>query len=318
MVKIAVAGGSGHIAREIIDVLVATHKHEILILSRRDPAAADENIPGVTWVKADYEDKTLLTSVLDGVHTVLSFIVAHNDPASAAQKMLIDAAVAAGVKRFAPNEWSSSSLEELPWYAEKGNVRAYLEELNKEKKVLEYSLFQPGFIVDYLAPIGAATKHLQSMELWIDFYNRRAITIGGTVSAFTLTTMNDLANIVARAIDYSGEWPIIGGIKGTTLPTSKVLEIGVKVRGGKPWNITSLKEEDVRMGNTQTSWAPIFKDPSLSPEQTEYFSKVILRGVLLSCICGSWIVSDEWNRLLPDYKFTDAEEFLGKQWAGKD
>lgn len=29
----------------------------------------------------------------------------------------------------------SSSIEELPWYAEKGTIRAYLEEINKEKTV---------------------------------------------------------------------------------------------------------------------------------------------------------------------------------------
>lgn len=34
MVKIALAGGSGDVASEIIDVLLATKKHEILILSR--------------------------------------------------------------------------------------------------------------------------------------------------------------------------------------------------------------------------------------------------------------------------------------------
>ena len=28
----------------------------------------------------------------------------------------------------------SSSLEELPWYAEKGIIRTYLKEINKEKK----------------------------------------------------------------------------------------------------------------------------------------------------------------------------------------
>ena len=43
--------------------------------------------------------------------------------------------------------------------------------------------------------------------------------------------MNDLANVVARAIEFEGEWPIIGGIQGTTLRISQLLEIGVKVRG---------------------------------------------------------------------------------------
>lgn len=34
MVKIALAGGSGDVASEIIDFLLATKKHEIVILSR--------------------------------------------------------------------------------------------------------------------------------------------------------------------------------------------------------------------------------------------------------------------------------------------
>lgn len=81
--------------------------------------------------------------------------------------------------------------------------------------------------------------------------------------------------------------------------------------------MTYLKEADVRAGNIHSSWIPVFKDPSLSPEEIAGFSKLILQGSLLSGICKSWVVSDDWNRLLPDYKFTDAEEFLEKHWKGK-
>jgi hypothetical protein len=47
--------------------------------------------------------------VLQGVHTVLSFISTHLDQEGTAniQKRLIDASVQAGVKRFAPSEWAS-------------------------------------------------------------------------------------------------------------------------------------------------------------------------------------------------------------------
>ena len=38
---------------------------------------------------------------------MLSFIATQEDPASTVQKNLIDAAVQAGVKRFAPSEWST-------------------------------------------------------------------------------------------------------------------------------------------------------------------------------------------------------------------
>jgi hypothetical protein len=56
-------------------------------------------------VKVNYEDSKGLVQALQGVHTVLCFIVAQSDPGSASQKNLIDAAVRAGVKRYAPSEW---------------------------------------------------------------------------------------------------------------------------------------------------------------------------------------------------------------------
>ena len=62
---------------------------------------------GVELVHVDYTDLAQLTRVLTGVHTVLSFVSEGDDPASPVQKRLIDAAVAAGVKRFAPSEWGT-------------------------------------------------------------------------------------------------------------------------------------------------------------------------------------------------------------------
>lgn len=68
---------------------------------------AQEPTEGITWINVDYNDTTQLTKALQEVHTVLSFITTQDDPGSTAQKNLIDAAVQAGVKRFAPSEWAS-------------------------------------------------------------------------------------------------------------------------------------------------------------------------------------------------------------------
>lgn len=57
-------------------------------------------------MKVDFKNKEGLVQVLQGVHTVLSFIVVHLDTDNVAQKTLIDAAIEAGVKRIAPSEWS--------------------------------------------------------------------------------------------------------------------------------------------------------------------------------------------------------------------
>jgi len=104
-------------------------------------------------------------------------------------------------------------------------------------QILEYSLFQPGLILNYFAPAGETTKHFAHLELPIDFLNRRAIILKGEDSLVTLTTVNDIANVIARAIEYDGEWPVIGGIQGTTILTSKLLEIGVKARGMETFSI---------------------------------------------------------------------------------
>jgi hypothetical protein len=48
---------------------------------------------------------------------------------------------------------------------------------------------------------------------------------------YTLTTVQDLTNVVAAAVDYEGEWPEIGGVKGNEVTDEVILEIGERVRG---------------------------------------------------------------------------------------
>jgi hypothetical protein len=59
----------------------------------------------VKWQTIDYHDKGALVEALRGIHTVLSFVQLLSDPDQKAQKNLIDAAISAGVKRFAPSEY---------------------------------------------------------------------------------------------------------------------------------------------------------------------------------------------------------------------
>ncbi|KAF3384917.1 hypothetical protein F1880_001776 [Penicillium rolfsii] len=315
MVKIAIAGGSGNVGQEIIDVLVATKKHEILILSRKDAPAGETN-EGITWAQTDYKHKEQLARILQGTHTLLSFV--GDEPAAPVQKNLIDAAVQAGVKRFAPSEWASAGLEHLHWYAYKGETRRYLKELNKDKKVLEYTLFQPGTFTNYFTAPFKSSDHVQQVELPWDFYHRRAIVLEGSENdRMSLTTSRDVANVVARAIEYEGEWPVVGGIRGSELSVQEIIALGEKVRGGRPFDIQKVTAEAFETGEWVTSWVPRINHPSIPPEQVDVLSKVFTAGVLLAIHDKAYQVSDEWNRLLPDYEFTDIEDFLTKAWRGK-
>jgi hypothetical protein len=85
--------------------------------------------------------------------------------------------------------------------------------------------------LDYLAFPYKTAIYLTPLNTMIDFQSRRAIVVEGHDAIITLTTVQDLAAVVARAVDYDGEWPMIGGISGNRVPVSRILEIGEKVRG---------------------------------------------------------------------------------------
>ncbi|KAF2491282.1 NAD(P)-binding protein [Lophium mytilinum] len=315
MVKIAIAGGSGEVASEVIDALVTAKKHEITILSRRKAPIGDKR-EGLSWRVVNYDDKSELIEALQGIHTVLSFIQLLTDPNQQAQKNLIDAAILADVKRFAPSEYGSATTVDMPWWARKDAVQEYLKQVNESGKTIEYTLFQPGMFLDYLAFPYKTARHLTPLNTMIDFEHRRAVIVEGHDAIMTFTTVQDLAAVVARAVDYDGKWPVIGGISGNRVPISRILEIGEKVRG-HPFTIGKVKVEDLEGGILNTSWSLETSHPSVSGEEATKLLKAVLIGTLLSCAKGAWDVSDDFNQLLPDFKFTQIEDFLAKVWEGK-
>lgn len=161
---------------------------------------------------------------------------------------------------------------------------------------------------------------------------------GGDDNRITLTTVQDLANVVSQAIEYEGKWPIVGGIRGTELSIGQLLDLGQKVRGmspftlpfvqqpldvayirqlGKPFHIEKLKTNDLNSGVAKCSWLPTVDHPGIPREQAEALAPMLVASMLLSISTGALKVTDEWNQLLPDYEFTQAAEFLTEAWKEK-
>jgi hypothetical protein len=206
-------------------------------------------------------------------------------------------------------------------------------------QMLEYTLFQPGLFLDYLASPYKTAKYVAPLDSVFDYQHRRAIVVDGHEDAImTLTTAADLAEIVARAVDYEGEWPRIGGIRGNRVTFTQILEIGERIRGaiesirlhspgdlsfcsheipGRPFTIEKVKLDDLEAGNLKTSWALEKRHQAVPEDQAASLVKAASIGILLSSAKGAWAVSDEFNQLFPDYKFTEIEDFLTKVWDGK-
>ena len=79
--------------------------------------------------------------------------------------------------------------------------------------------------------------------------------------------------------------------------------------GGK-YEIETLEVEDLEAGLVKTASLPLLAHASLPEDERIKFSKQILRGLTLNAVTGAGTVSDEWNKIFPDYKFVTAEEFL--------
>jgi len=72
---------------------------------------------------------------------------------------------------------------------------------------------------------------------------------------------------------------------------------------------------DLEKGELTASWGLEASHPTTAPEEVAKQLKAVLIGMLLSSVKGSWEVSDEMNRMFPDFEFTDMEAFLTKVWA---
>lgn len=75
--------------------------------------------------------------------------------------------------------------------------------------------------------------------------------------------------------------------------------------------------EDLLAGELKTEHYPRLNLPSIPKDQVEAFSKTATVGVLISISNEVWNVSDEWNKLLPDYEFTNVQDYVGGVWGGK-
>ena len=86
---------------------------------------------------------------------------------------------------------------------------------------------------------------------------------------------------------------------------------------GRPFTIETVKLEDLEKGHLTASWKLEASHLSIPPEQVEKMLKTVLIGTLLSSVKGAWDISDEFNMLLPDFKFIQMKDFLTRVWEGK-
>lgn len=243
-------------------------------------------------------------------------MVVHLDIDNVVQKNLIHACIDAGVKRFAPSEWGIKNNSGVPPYENKDLTAAYLADLNKDEKKLEYCLFQPSIFMDYFAHPNPLSPNLITWPFFIDFETRRAIVLDDGNQPIVVTAIANISDMLERALSDEREWPNVGGMRGASTTINELLALGKKLQGGE-WTVEYVKGEDIAKGELKTSWIPQMSHPVIPVEQQGAFSKEFVIMFFKGIMNGSWNVSDEWNQRFPEYKFTGLEEYLAKAWVAK-
>ncbi|CAK4034910.1 NAD(P)-binding [Lecanosticta acicola] len=214
--KVAVAGATGNLGPSVVRELVNAGI-QVTTISR---SGKTDGLPSdVKTVKVDYGSQDSLVSALQGHDAVVSLLPKHDQ-----QDVLIDAAIAAGVKRFLPSEFGSniagnSATASLPVFAGKAKTQKYLE---SKKDQISYTYVVNGLFLDWGLGLG----------LNINLKGPTNLYDGGNVK-FSTTLLSDVGKAVVGILKHPDETKDRAVyVQSASVTQNELLEIAKKVKPG--------------------------------------------------------------------------------------
>ena len=230
MVRIAIAGGTGGLGRSIAESIASTQKHELIVLSR---SASDPDLErlGAKIVSVSYSDPASLDHALAGVHTVISVLFARDsDEFITSHLALLDAAVRAGAKRFAPSEWNLTILHDTTYGLYK--PKAVVAEAVR-KSGLEYTFFENGVFMNYLGHGTPGAGYINNFSFAVDIGKCTAAIPGDGNNKIPFTLTKDVGDFVTASLDLD-KWPEVSMMAGDLKAYNEILALAEDIRGELP------------------------------------------------------------------------------------
>ncbi|OHW96076.1 isoflavone reductase family protein [Colletotrichum incanum] len=141
---VAIAGASGNVGRNALQAILEKERFDITILVRKQP---EQVLGGVTVKVVDFGSVHSLTEALKG-HDALVDATSIPDPSVSLR--LIEAAVAAGVYRLIPAEFSTdpdnAQVRALPPFQGKAKIYDYIRKLADEGKITWTAICNNAFL----------------------------------------------------------------------------------------------------------------------------------------------------------------------------
>lgn len=262
--RIALAGATGNLGSPILKALLE-NDFSVTVLSRKGGNASKlARHPMLTVKEVDFNSVESLTQALLGVDVVVSCLATL---AIGGQNPLIDASVAASVKRFIPAEFGMDSANplcmQLPVCAPKAAVQKYLLGKSESNPTFTYTAIANGLFLDWGLKMG----------LILDLTKHHAILYNGGNVPFSATTLADVATAVLGIIEHQSETANRIVYIHSALVTQNQLIKYVREADGKDWAVTCKDTEELK----QESLAELARGPEADVDA----------AMLGFCFCGS-------------------------------
>lgn len=236
--RVAIAGATGNLGRPILQELL-DRDFDVTVLSRKGSNSTDSLLKKSNQkiVNVDFENVENLTSALHGIDVVVSTLAIQ---ANGAQNPLIDASVAAGVKRFIPSEFGADMTNSLnrasPVFKGKADTQEYIESLVAKHPTFTYTYTYNHLFLDWGLKMGFFANLKEHSALLFD---------GGDVpfSATTLVTIGKAVVGIIKNLEATKNRAVY--YHDCVLTLNKIIEL-VKGIDGKEWKTEVKQTKDVK------------------------------------------------------------------------
>ncbi|EGR45357.1 uncharacterized protein TRIREDRAFT_81525 [Trichoderma reesei QM6a] len=254
--NVALVGASGNVGKVVLPALLAANKFTVTVL-RRASSSPSTFPDGVRVVDVDFSSVESLTAALAGQDAVVSTVgsAALKDE----QKRLIDAAVAAGVKRFLPSEFGCDLTKELPAklpvFAAKVEITRYLEDKAKTTP-LTYTLVYSGPFFDWGLQYNFIFKSAGSKPVLYD---------GGN-TVFSSSTLDAVAQAVVGVLLKPEETKNRAvRFQSVAISQRQLLDIAKEVAPERDWQPEVVKLDDLTKAADERLAKGLFDQETFTP-----------------------------------------------------
>lgn len=237
--NVIIIGAGGNLGPAILKAFLAS-SFSTTVLSREGSSSTFPS--GVNVLRANYESVDSLKQALEGQDAVISIV---GGSALGDQNKLIDAAIAAGVKRFIPSEFGSNTPDSrtraiVPVFEAKFGTVNYLK---SKEDVISWSSVVTGPFFDWGLKVGFLGFNAQ---------NKTATIVDSGDSTFSSTNLKTIGEAVVKSLENAeatkNQYVYVSGFQTSQ---TAILTAAEKITGEK-WTVNKTSSKDLlAQGNGQ-------------------------------------------------------------------